>query len=100
MTASASQPEDGRAGMKPSTMAPSWRGVRTAATLAALAMVVMSSCGCSMSYQLGSMFGKSDEKTATADTDRALVLVVGKEMVGLVLAPGPLYQELRQQLGV
>jgi len=70
VTASASQPEDGRAGMKPSTMAPSWRGVRTAATLAALAMVVMSSCGCSMSYQLGSMFGKSDEKTATADTDK------------------------------
>lgn len=47
--------------------ASSWRGVRTAATFAALAVASMASGGCS--YQLGSLFGKNDEKAA-AEADR------------------------------
>jgi len=70
VTVSVSQPDGVRAGFKPSTAAWSWRGARSAVTLAALAMVSMGSGGCSMSYQLGSMFGKPDEKPASAESDR------------------------------
>src|SRR6188472_3346942 len=64
---SASQPGGARAGFKPSTVASSWRGVRTAVAFAALGVAGMASSGCSMSYQLGSLFGKDGEKAAEAE---------------------------------
>ena len=38
--------------------------------------------------------------SAELGSRRALIFVEGDEMVGLMLGPGALYQELRQQLGV
>jgi surface antigen len=38
--------------------------------LATLALASVGSGGCSMSYQLGSLFGKNDEKVASAAPDR------------------------------
>lgn len=69
MTASASQTDGERAGFKPSMTALSWRSARSAVTLAALAVASMGSGGCSMSYQLGSLFGKNEGKTASAESD-------------------------------
>jgi surface antigen len=67
MISQASQRSGRRAGVTPCLNVPGWRGVQMAVTLATLAMAGVASGGCSMSYQLGSLFGKNDEKTAEAD---------------------------------
>jgi hypothetical protein len=55
-----------------------------------------------MGALLGVQLGLDPFEALAADlgTKRALVYVEGNEMVGLLLGPGALYQELRQQLGV
>jgi hypothetical protein len=54
--------------------------------------------GALLSFQLG--LHAFEAVSADLGPHKALVFVEGKEMVGLLLAPGPLYQELRQQLDV
>jgi hypothetical protein len=54
--------------------------------------------GALLSFQLG--LHAFEAISADLGPHKALVFVEGKEMVGLLLAPGPLYQELRHQLGV
>jgi hypothetical protein len=55
-----------------------------------------------MGALLGSQLGLEPFEALSAELGarRALIYVEGQEMVGLLLAPGPVYQELRQQLGV
>jgi hypothetical protein len=55
-----------------------------------------------MGALLGSQLGLESFEALTADVGprRVLVFVEGDEMVGLVMAPGPLHAEMRQQLGV
>jgi hypothetical protein len=55
-----------------------------------------------MGALLGSQLGLESFEALTADVGsrRVLVFVEGDEMVGLVLAPGSLHAEMRQQLGV
>jgi surface antigen len=66
----ASWPPLGWADCKTSTALPSLRGLRVLASLVALTAGGLSAGGCSFSYQLGSMFGKHDEKVAAVETDR------------------------------
>lgn len=55
-----------------------------------------------MGALLGPQLGLEPFEALSADLGerRALIYVEGREMVGLLLTPGPVYQELRQQLGV
>ena len=55
-----------------------------------------------MGALLGSQLGLETFEALSADlgAQRALIYVEGNEMVGLLLSAGPIYQELRQQLGV
>jgi hypothetical protein len=55
-----------------------------------------------MGALLGPQLGLEPFEALSAELGgrRALIYVEGREMVGLLLTPGPVYQELRQQLGV
>ena len=55
-----------------------------------------------MGALIGSQLGLESFEALSAELgdERALIYAEGPEMVGLLLAPGPVYQELRQQLGV
>jgi len=55
-----------------------------------------------MGALLGPQLGLEPFEALSAELGirRALIYVEGREMVGLLLAPGPVYQEMRQQLGV
>jgi hypothetical protein len=55
-----------------------------------------------MGALLGPQLGLEPFEALSADLGerRALIYVEGREMVGLLLTSGPVYQELRQQLGV
>ncbi|MGZ5867257.1 MAG: RT0821/Lpp0805 family surface protein [Xanthobacteraceae bacterium] len=64
MTSSASQPPGGWAAREVSTAAPSWRVLRLVASMTVLAFAGFGASGCSFSYQLGSMFGKDNDKVA------------------------------------
>ena len=59
------------AGCKTSTASRPWRGLRLLAPAAMLAIAGVSAGGCSSSYQLGSLFGKNDDKIAVADKTEA-----------------------------